>query len=130
MPCSHNLTLQLLTQCCLSVCVSAVQAAHVEQVPTIGEYLCLHLEQQAEQQQQQPSQQCPHHSQQQQSQASSCPGHGDVITGWRWVPDKVLQRHADVIDVATRASRSCNCFTKVGLGLWVQDAVSGRPPAV
>jgi site-specific DNA-cytosine methylase len=29
-----------------------------------------------------------------------------------WVSDKVLQLHADCIDVVSRASRSCNCFTK------------------
>jgi hypothetical protein len=94
----------------------------VEQVPTLGEYLSLHLAQQPDHQQQQPLQQCLAPSQQQQQsppsqqqrQASSCAETVDVMTGWRWVPDKVLQRHADVIDVATGASRSCNCFTKVG----------------
>jgi major membrane immunogen (membrane-anchored lipoprotein) len=29
-----------------------------------------------------------------------------------WVPDAVLNKHAEVIDVVTGASRSCNCFTK------------------
>jgi tRNA (cytosine38-C5)-methyltransferase len=28
------------------------------------------------------------------------------------VPDAVLSKHAEVIDVVTGASRSCNCFTK------------------
>jgi hypothetical protein len=36
---------------------------------------------------------------------------------WSWVADKVLQKHADVIDVVCLASRSCNCFTKVRLEL-------------
>ncbi|KAF6253754.1 DNA methyltransferase [Scenedesmus sp. NREL 46B-D3] len=29
-----------------------------------------------------------------------------------WVPDEVLAKHAEVIDVVTGASCSCNCFTK------------------
>jgi hypothetical protein len=28
------------------------------------------------------------------------------------VPDSVLAKHAEVVDVVTGASRSCNCFTK------------------
>lgn len=29
-----------------------------------------------------------------------------------WVPDDVIRKHAEVIDVVTAASRTCNCFTK------------------
>lgn len=126
-----------------------MQASHVQQVPTLGEYLSLPLQlpkrQQPQPQSQQQQQQCERqHLQQQQLQPAhkqhdqqglqgdlKSPPHqphgrrqsasspSSVMTVWQWVPDKVLQKHADCIDVATRASRRCNCFTKVGMGLGV-----------
>jgi hypothetical protein len=96
-----------------------MQASHVQQVPTLGEYLSLPLPgpgQESHQQQGQHTQPLPQQAAHLQPVSTSPPAAADsVMDQWVYVPDKVLEKYADVIDVATRSSRSCNCFTKVSL---------------
>jgi hypothetical protein len=42
-------------------------------------------------------------------------GADSMMDRWVYLPDKVLDKYADVVDVASWSSRSCNCFTKVSL---------------
>ncbi|WIA16207.1 hypothetical protein OEZ85_012920 [Tetradesmus obliquus] len=127
--CTPSLLLQLKQQQAdtqtLTAAAQQVMASHVMYVQSIGEYLWgAQPAQQQQQQQQQQGQHLHSHSpqlqQQQQSVAASdcsrrpqpAAAIAPDLLAEMWVPDAVLARHAEVVDVVSSASCSCNCFTK------------------
>jgi site-specific DNA-cytosine methylase len=49
--------------------------------------------------------------------------HNSLVQIHQEVPDEVLEKHAEVLDVVSTSSRSCNCFTK-GYGKLMRGAGS------